>query len=37
MAEHEYYEGIGWYRRSFTLPAEARETHLCLRFDAVFT
>jgi beta-galactosidase/beta-glucuronidase len=36
MADYADYEGIGWYRRTFTLPAEAQEAHLRLRFEAVF-
>ena len=37
MRAHRTYSGLAWYRRSFTLPArEARNTHLRLRFEAVF-
>jgi beta-galactosidase/beta-glucuronidase len=36
MANYIDYEGIGWYRRTFTLPAEAADAHLRLRFEAVF-
>ena len=36
MADHADYEGIAWYRREFTIPAEAQDAHLRLRFDAVF-
>jgi hypothetical protein len=36
MPDHYNYDGIAWYRRSFTLPAIARHGHLRLRFEAVF-
>ena len=36
MPEHSEYEGIGWYRRAFSIPMEAQNAHLRLRFDAVF-
>jgi beta-glucuronidase len=36
MPQHKDYEGIGWYRRSFTLPADAQNGHLRLRFNAVY-
>jgi len=36
MSEHAEYEGLAWYRRSFTIPAESRDAHLRLRFEAVF-
>jgi beta-glucuronidase len=36
MEEHANYDGIAWYRRSFALPAEAKDAHLRLRFEAVF-
>ncbi len=36
MAEYADYEGLAWYRRRFTVPAEAQEAHLRLHFDAVF-
>jgi beta-galactosidase/beta-glucuronidase len=36
MAEHADYDGVAWYRRTFTPPAEARDAHLRLRFEAVF-
>jgi beta-glucuronidase len=36
MAEYADYDGIAWYRRRFTLPAETVNGHVRLRFDAVF-
>jgi beta-glucuronidase len=36
MAEHADYDGVAWYRRTFTLPAGVRDAHLRLRFEAVF-
>src|SRR6266542_3514638 len=36
MPEHSEYEGIGWYRRAFSIPMEAQNAHLRLMFDAVF-
>jgi len=36
MAEHADYDGVAWYRRTFTLPPEAQDAHLRLRFEAVF-
>jgi beta-glucuronidase len=36
MPEYSEYEGIAWYRRTFTVPASAQNAHLRLRFDAVF-
>jgi beta-glucuronidase len=30
------FNGIAWYRRSFTIPAESKDAHLRLRFEAVF-
>jgi beta-glucuronidase len=36
MADHFEYEGVAWYRRTFTLPDEAENAHLRLRFEAVF-
>jgi 4-amino-4-deoxy-L-arabinose transferase-like glycosyltransferase len=36
MEENWDYEGVAWYRRSFSLPAQAGEAHLRLRFDAVY-
>jgi len=36
MADHADYEGVTWYRRSFTVPAELQGAHLRLQFDAVF-
>ena len=36
MPDHYSYDGIGWYRRRFTLPALAGHGHLRLRFEAVF-
>ncbi|MCX7683182.1 MAG: DUF2723 domain-containing protein, partial [Anaerolineae bacterium] len=34
--EYADYDGIAWYRRTFTLPSMAQYAHLRLRFDAVF-
>jgi beta-galactosidase/beta-glucuronidase len=36
MSEYSEYEGIAWYRRTFTVPAESQDAHLRLRFEAVF-
>ncbi len=36
MADHFEYDGVAWYRRTFTLPDEAENAHLRLRFEAVF-
>ncbi len=36
MPEYSEYEGLGWYRRTFTIPEEARNGHLRLKFEAVF-
>ncbi len=36
MEESWDYEGVAWYRRSFSLPAQASGAHLRLRFDAVY-
>jgi len=36
MEAHSDYDGLAWYRQRFTLPAEAQEAHLRLRFAAVF-
>lgn len=36
MPDYSNYEGLAWYRRKFTLPAEAKDAHLRLRFEAVF-
>jgi beta-galactosidase/beta-glucuronidase len=36
MEENWDYEGVAWYRRSFSIPVEASLAHLRLRFDAVY-
>ncbi len=36
MPEYLDYEGFAWYRRTFTAPAGSENTHLRLRFEAVF-
>jgi beta-galactosidase/beta-glucuronidase len=36
MPEHSEYEGIAWYRRTFTLPEASQNAHVRLRFAAVF-
>ena len=36
MPDYSEYEGLAWYRRLFTIPAESRDAHLRLRFEAVF-
>jgi beta-glucuronidase len=36
MPEYSNFEGRAWYRRAFTLPAEAAAGHVALRFQAVF-
>jgi len=36
MPEYLDYEGLAWYRRTFTVPAGSENAHLRLRFGAVF-
>lgn len=36
MSEYSDYEGLAWYRRTFTAPLESRDSHVRLRFEAVF-
>ncbi|HEX7540693.1 MAG TPA: glycoside hydrolase family 2 TIM barrel-domain containing protein [Anaerolineales bacterium] len=36
MPEYLDYEGLAWYRRTFTVPAGSENAHLRLRFEAVF-
>lgn len=36
MPEYSEYEGIAWYRRTFTVSESAENAHLRLRFEAVF-
>src|SRR5919197_3229461 len=36
MPPYAEYEGTAWYRRSFSLPATARNARVVLRFAAVF-
>lgn len=36
MPEYSDYEGLAWYRRTFTGPPASRNAHLRLRFEAVF-
>jgi beta-galactosidase/beta-glucuronidase len=36
MSEYSEYEGLAWYRRTFTVPPESQNAHLRLRFEAVF-
>jgi len=36
MPEYLNFEGLAWYRRTFTVPVEANDAHLRLRFEAVF-
>jgi beta-glucuronidase len=36
MPAYSEYEGLAWYRKTFTAPFESRNTHLRLRFKAVF-
>jgi len=36
MPDYADYEGVAWYRRPFTVPAELQGAHLRLQFDAVF-
>jgi beta-galactosidase/beta-glucuronidase len=36
MPDYKDYEGIAWYRRTFSLPAEADEGHVRLHFGAVY-
>src|SRR5688572_6862873 len=36
MPEYSEYEGLAWYRRTFTAPSESRNAHLRLKFEAVF-
>lgn len=36
MPEYLDYEGLGWYRRTFTIPVGSEKAHLRLHFEAVF-
>jgi beta-glucuronidase len=36
MPEYFDYEGLAWYRRTFTVPAEAKDAFVRIRFEAVF-
>ena len=36
MPEHSNFNGVGWYRRGFKLPATAQDAHIRLRFEAVY-
>jgi beta-glucuronidase len=36
MPEYLDYEGLGWYRRTFTVPVGSETAHLRLHFEAVF-
>jgi beta-glucuronidase len=36
MPEYSDYEGLAWYRRTFTVPGELTNAHIRLKFDAVF-
>jgi beta-galactosidase/beta-glucuronidase len=36
IPEYLDYEGLGWYRRAFTVPAGSESAHLRLHFEAVF-
>jgi len=36
MSEYSEYEGLAWYRRTFTVPPESQNARLRLRFEAVF-
>lgn len=36
MPEYSEYEGLAWYRLTFTAPPESRDSYLRLRFEAVF-
>ena len=36
MPEYSEYEGLAWYRRTFTVPPESQNAHLRLRFEAIF-
>jgi beta-glucuronidase len=36
MPEYLDYEGLAWYRRTFTVPAGSENAHLRLHFEAVF-
>jgi beta-glucuronidase len=36
MADYYEFEGLAWYRRGFVIPIKAQNTHLRLRFEAVF-
>lgn len=36
MPEYSEYEGLAWYRRTFTAPPESQGAHLRLRFESVF-
>ena len=36
MPAYSDYEGLGWYRRTFSIPAKAKDASVRLRFEAVF-
>jgi beta-glucuronidase len=36
MPDYSQYEGLAWYRRSFSVPAASLDAYLRLRFEAVF-
>ena len=36
MSDYSNYEGLAWYRRTFTAPPELQDSHVRLRFEAVF-
>lgn len=36
MPEYSEYEGFAWYRRTFIAPLELQDSHMRLKFDAVF-
>lgn len=36
MPDYSEYEGLAWYRRTFTALPESRDSYLRLRFEAVF-
>ena len=36
MPDYSEYEGVGWYRKTFVIPSESQDTHLRLRFEAVY-
>ena len=36
MPTYSDYEGLGWYRKTFTIPMDATDANLRLRFEAVF-